>query len=92
MGISGLSVIARPTWRPGSPGTPFRKTSRIAGDMLVAEIIVNLGVDLPRVVAMKAPESQAVIHQQMAIRQVQHRQGRGKALTQYFPALRFTSA
>ena len=47
----------------------------------IAEPIVNLGVDLPRVVVMKATEGQAVVHQQMAVRQVQHRQGRGKALT-----------
>ena len=48
----------------------------------ITEFIMDLRVDLPRVVVMKAAESQAVVYQQVAVRQVEHGEGRREVLAE----------
>ena len=58
--------------------------SRQALSDLVAEFVVHLRVDLPRVIPVKAAEGQAVVDQQVTVRHVQYGQRRGKALSPRF--------
>jgi hypothetical protein len=50
-----------------------------AQSCLVAEFVVHLCVDLPRVIPVKAAEGQAVVDQQVTVRLVQYTQRRGQA-------------
>ena len=48
---------------------------------LVAEFVIDLGIDLPWVIPVKPAEGQAVVDLQVPVRHVQHGQRRRKALS-----------
>src|SRR5580704_10728712 len=60
----------------GGPGTLTREAGSRAS---IAKPVVDLTVDLPRIVVVKAAEGQAIVQQQMPVGQVQSRYGGGQA-------------
>jgi hypothetical protein len=74
---SGYSQLSGSEYDGGACGVSFRGLEH-AGS--VPEPIMNLRVDLPWVVVVKAAEGEAVVHQQVTVGQVQHGQGSREAL------------